>query len=366
MPDNVEFVLWRETRYGQFDYSAFPNVTATEIFAEPIGYVDRQVKKMWRDYYRNQPDRRIAIAINENPSVNAIAIPHGDPQVISLSAGMLVRLRQMFMFAACNADVFPRRRRSAVLGDARHLRFGVEATEVLKPADLALKGGLHSDNDYLHLYGPIPNTRARLGLGKSLTIAAIDFVSMHEFAHIARNHSLLTPHSPRLFGEVTGNDSVVTEEEQVMRRLCEVDADQIGANLSMLKFTSAKTLAAAWNGWADDPAGGLRLWLVAVMMTLMLFEGWSSGPQAREDHPHPAVRLHLMMAAVLERLPKRLKISAVLDLAREAVNAARTLWVGLGLPMDRMRLFLDDMDAVRKCSMELNDAYTRRFLPKLP
>jgi hypothetical protein len=134
----------------------------------------------------------------------------------------------------------------------------------------------------------------------------------------------------------------------------------------MLKFTSARTLAAAWNGWADNPGDGLRLWLLAVMMTLMLFEGWSTGLQGRDYHPHPAVRLHLMMAAVLERLPKRLKIPAVLDLAREAVNAARTVWVGLGLPMDRMHPFLDDMDAVRKSSLGLNEAYTSQFLPKLP
>lgn len=363
MPDNVEYLLWRETGYGEFDYSAFPDYTAKEIFSGQIGHVERQIKEIWHECYRDRPNRRIAIAINGNPSVHAVAIHRSDPQIISLSAGMLVRLRQMFLFAACDERVFPRKSQKDILGDAKQLRFGVKAKEILKPADLALKGALHSDNDYLHLYGPIPYTHARLGLAKSLAAAAIDFVSMHEFAHIARNHGGLMPHSQRLFSEASGIDSPVTEEERLVSRLCEVDADLTGANLSMLKFTSATTVAAVWNGWAKSPRDGLRLWLVAVMMTLMLFEGWSSGMRAREDHPHPAVRLHLMAAALMERLPESVKIPDLSDFAREAVNAARMVWVGLGLPLNRMRVLRNE--AMHKSSSKLNEAYISRLLPIL-
>jgi hypothetical protein len=67
--------------------------------------------------------------------------------------------------------------------------------------------------------------------------------------------------------------------------------------------------------------------------------GWWSGMQAREDHPHPAVRLHLMTAALMDRLPVNVKIPDLSDFAREAVNAARMVWDGLGLPLNRMRVF---------------------------
>lgn len=187
--DQFDAILRKETNFGTLDLSNYPRAIATEVFEDPLTFTTIQITKLGSQLsntrWRYGP---IAVRLNSDPSANARAIPRRDGSVICINAGTCVRLRQLFTFAVCDEQVFPSIKKEKPFRDIETLRFGLDPTIVLKNADLSPRKLPASENDCVHLAAPLPPTRSRQALAKCLTIAAIDFISMHEFAHLSRKH----------------------------------------------------------------------------------------------------------------------------------------------------------------------------------
>lgn len=70
-----------------------------------------------------------------------------------------------------------------------------------------------------------------------------------------------------------------------------------------------------WGQWASSQADALRLWLIAIEMMWMLFDGWSLKlGQMDYKHPHPAPRLVALLLGVAGTLD-----SSELGIARSEV-----------------------------------------------
>lgn len=367
MNDWTESILRDETGFGVFDYSRFPQGTSFTVFEEPLNWMKIQIEKMLIGLEGDHHVGQICVRLSSDPSVNAVAIPRAERSILALNAGTCVRLRQLFLFTVDDQEVFPEfSEREHRIGDAETLRFGLSPEVVLQNADLSPKALANTDDDYVHLFGPFPTTRSRFALATSMATAAVDFIAMHEFAHLTRRHAELLPESTssRLFYEGKGSDRPIVGLKHQLSQLLEIDADIIGAHLSAIKFTSSGTLTEAWRGWAKNPKEALRLWTLSVLMTFHLLDGWSDKTSGRRIHPHPAPRLLTMLSALWERLPEDIQIEEPDSLVAEVVASSRILWARLGLPINRIRPF-EKIDLVQDTTLRLIRDYNEKLLPRL-
>jgi hypothetical protein len=203
----------------------------------------------------------------------------------------------------------------------------------LEPADLRPRLSL---DDCTHLFAPLPNTLQRRDLAQALYIAALDYVVLHELAHIARQHDRYCEGLSGLyFGETPRDGDRAPSKRPSLLRKLEADADLTAAYFSSHSHCRSRSLQ-VWRGWAESPAEALELWLFAISMTISLFGGWSDGPRRRTRYPHPSVRLALVMAQASWSVAKENDIDEahIQKTLRETFLRALMAWARLGLPSD--------------------------------
>jgi len=355
-----------------FKFDDFPEYTREWVFARPLDFMRTQVEGLCAQLEARGPLASVNVVINSASRINAIVIPRKDFSVISLNAGALVRIRQMFHFAVSVEQVFPRRKNERLVADDECERFGVRPEILLQRVDLSLRARKASDQDYAHLFGPVPISVERFGLAQSLAVVAIDYIVMHEFAHIARNHVALSGGSRARpsFSEAsryTGalRTSIRKTKDLVWRQLLEIDADNMGADLSSSKFIAPQIVDPCWHGWARTPQQAFELWAFAVLMTFQLFSGSThKGSWRHQSHPPPTPRLVVLLTALHAHLEQdnHLSKAAMLRATTAAMSKARRVWAHLGLPRRRSTLFANG-EAVLPVANELVERYNEEMLP---
>lgn len=361
IPQYARNALLKSAGFGVLDFSRYPDSTRSTLFEDPLQWMQIQIDKIRAQLSKAMASQPVFVAINSDPGVNAIAIPKPTYSLVSLNAGLCVRLRQLFQFAVADREFFPAVASERSVGDDLSLRFGLVPSILLERVNLALSPTA-SDDDYVHLYGPLPSTRERFELAHRLTTAAVDFVAMHEFAHIVRRHSVFLSQGQRIhFREVPDRASSIAQGD--IHQLLEVDADLKAAEICAVKFTSANNIKMAWGGWARTDHEALSYWLFAVLMTFQLLERWTPADNIEHfTHPEPAARLLTMMAGVCERIDG-IAPDDFMRLLGTVIKSARLLWARLGLPLDGIARFRE-MDQVGDLSTRLIGRYNSDFLPR--
>jgi len=337
--------------FSVLDPSLFPEPLGAELFSEPEEFMRGRASSAYTTYSNVRTDQqygRLLLYINNDPRVNAHAFLGGSDSLITINGGTCVRLRQLFQFVVLDRDTFPEEPGEVVILDAEAAKFGVDSHSLLEPADLAPRAGQPSVDDYIHLFAPLPNTLRRRELAEALYYAALDYLVMHEVAHIARQHADYFDRGRAIHFSETQEDKCCSPSEQPsLIHKIEADADLTACILSAPSLCVGSAAMEFWRGWAKDSAQALGFWLFAVGMTLSLFDGWSNGPDRRARYPHPAVRLALilMQAAWTVSNESDIDQSRMVEILREAHFRALMAWARLGLPsdiaMDRGRPFLD-------------------------
>jgi hypothetical protein len=333
------------------DASLFPEPVGAELFSEPEEFMSSRAASAYATYSTvraSLPSGKLLFCIDDDPRVGAHAVPGTPDSLVTINAGTCIRLRQLFQFAVLDRESFPDEPGEEAILDAEEARFGVDPHSLLEPAELSPATGESSLDDYVHLFAPLPNTLQRRDLAQALYYAALDYVVMHEVAHIAREHaSYFGRGKPIYFSETPEAGYPLRSARPELVLKVEADADLTASILSGPSLCVGDAAIAFWRGWAKDSPQALDLWLFAISMTLNLLDGWSEGPDRRSSHPHPAVRLALilMQAGWTVTAENGLDQSRLGETLHAAHFRALMAWARLGLPSDtaisRGRPFLE-------------------------
>ncbi|HYF14371.1 MAG TPA: hypothetical protein VD971_04780 [Phycisphaerales bacterium] len=352
-----------------FNASRFPEATAEAVFGDPLTWASIQIEKLHCALVPSGPLGKLYVEIAEDPSINACVVSRPSFSVISFNAGLCVRLRQLFLCVVSDESIFERREFERELDFVAFVPDGAYRDDLVRPADIRVRRGTEGDSDYADWLGPIPPTKERYFLAERLATAAIDFLAMHEFSHVVRNHGVLLGEqcrhcffeAPRVV-QMAASSGLGRDDERT-NQLLEVDADQWASHLSMLKFTSGEHSVSYWGKWATTRPDSLKLWLFAVTMMWMLLDGWDENLDRGGTHPHPAPRLLAMLLGLDAQINADHDGVCGMDLYDACVQTARLsrrAWCNLGLSVDRLYSFLD-MNQVSAIANRLIDGRDEQF-----
>jgi hypothetical protein len=328
------------------DASLFPEPLGAELFSKPGVFMREITLSTYATYWEVEPGLRPGrprFCINQDPRVGAYALPNGSHPLITVNAGTFIRLSQLFNFVVLDREAFPEMPDETVVLDAERARFGVDPSSLVEPVDLDPRSSV---DDCIHLFAPLPNTLRRRDLAQALYIAALDYVVLHELAHIVRRHDRFCEGPNGIyFGETPGGEYRPPSKLPALVRKIEADADLTAAYFSSHSYCRSGNLD-LWRGWAESTVEALELWMFAIWMTIGLLGGWSEGQHGRVWYPHPSVRLALILieaCTVAEEIDiDRDSMGKVL---RAAYRRASTAWARLGLPSDIEMLRRRDLPA---------------------
>jgi hypothetical protein len=333
------------------DASAFPEPLGAELFSEPEAVMKRRAASLYEQYAESRAELqsgRLVLCINNDPGVNAHALPGVRDSVITINGGTCVRLRQLFQFAVLDRETFPEEPDEDTLIDAEKAKFGVEPHSLLEPADLALRAGQPSIDDYIHLFAPLPNTVRRRDLAQALYSAALDYVVLHETAHIVRQHKkYFDQGSAMRFSETLDDKYRLPSSQPSLVHIIEADADLTASHFGASSLCMGSETIEFWRGWAQDSAQAVELWLFAIAFALNLLDGWSDERDTRTWYPHPAGRVSLVLLQAAWSVSNESGIDEprMKEILHEAHFRALMAWARLGLPtdiaMDRGRPFME-------------------------
>ena len=326
------------TGHSSLDPSGFPESIVEIIFAQPLELMRGRAESYGSDEQnssRLQP--RIKVAINDAPTVNAYAIPGGAYSIVSINTGTCIRLPQLMQHAVYNEEVFFKREtehplQPKLIADSLAL---TPAASILEPVDLTRDLRENS----LAIAAPVAPTVERHLLSRALTVAALDFLIMHEIAHIGRDQMRFYPtYYGKFFleADIPGSEHI-NNSDMLLSQLLELDAD-LGAARTAIRhhFHRDGSIASIWDDWTDNKIEILYLLLVSLALAFFLLDSWSrksGGPSG--SHPLPRVRLVMILASIADEI-MGLELASDLDEAISIVMGAQILaasvWRGLGLP----------------------------------
>lgn len=285
-----------------------------------------------------QPERRdieIFVVPNASGVVNAFALPNSRPAIISVTAGLLIRLRQMFAFVTYNCELYPQLPGEVLFGNPDDLLGGLTTAVLLEPADLRPRATAHGpDGDFLHLFAPIAPSAPRLDLANRMTSYALGFVVWHEFAHIIRGHASAIGLTDEVATFCETSRDGVSVENEIARQMVELDADITAAGLTSIAVENDPE--ETWGAWATTRRESLEQTVMTLALTWMLVGKWDQRPDdQRGQHPHPFVRTLVSLAHMMgfaEDRQEGLKSDELKSAASAGLQRAMTAWKRMQLP----------------------------------
>jgi hypothetical protein len=323
-----------------FEPIGLPDAVVRGVFTEPLWHMQGRVNQLWAAGVDLGP--KIRVVINDMPTVGACAIPDTRYPVVTVNAGTCVRLRQLIYHAVRCKEVFTEREHETPFPDS-----AVEesldlapATSILEPVDLT--SGL-SDTHYFAMAAPLAPTAERQDLANALTIAAFDFLVMHEIAHILRNQVRFRGGGPlRLFPEGSSPaPALAPGGDIILEQLLELDADLTAGPETARQFAGGRDIPPMWERWTTDKFEILNLWLVSLALTFFLLDTWARKSGFPDSHPEPRDRLTMIMAMLAQEFAGwHLTHTGEegVEFAMYAYQQAVEIWLKLGLPAESATL----------------------------
>ena len=301
--DDIDRRLRETTGDGLFLPGDLPQVLIRAAFNEPLWLMKGRVQQWWRsaEYHGHDLGPQIAVAINDSTAVNAYALPDERGPIITLSAGACIRLRQLMHLVTWNMKDFPTQGSEGELPNGRLLSSSLNpqlAEDILVPIDLSAG---QDEMRYLELLLPVAPSEKRGYLANVLTLAAFDFMVMHEISHIVRGHARFLGSVPNFFFEGGSAQAYgpIPGDKLALRRLLELDADLSATATSAAQFAGLGEIIPAWRRWTDNTTEVQDLWLTSLALLFSFFDAWSIKSEFHEPtHPPVGVRL-LSIASVL-------------------------------------------------------------------
>lgn len=316
-----------------FDPAGYPDLFIHHALEEPLTILQIHSEGIWNAERENIPGAtKIRTAINTGPSVNALAYRDDNFRLVSLNVGMYIRVRQLMWQATHNTKVFTPRPneqelRPELLADSSS-KFSPKW--LIEP--VLIRPGL-DDDFYLKMLTPVAPTVERVFLAETLTRSAMNFIILHEFGHVIRNQaSFLPDRRSALFMEARQDYSApISEEDLVVRRLLEVDADLAAIDLA---FVLAGKESAVWADWTDNPREAASLWIISVALVFWLFQACDTSLGSRAGlHPSPLTRIMTLAVFLADKIPglNLLDADDIIPFTMLSIEAAALIWDDFGL-----------------------------------
>jgi hypothetical protein len=313
-----------------FDPSGIPDFFIGTALRDPVALLDLHAKNFSEGDARIPDPPKIRTAINTDPNINALAIKNGSRQMISLNLGMCIRVRQMMWQATYNTEVFRPRPTEQALRPELLAESAAKFSPdwLLQPAILG--PGLDQEA-YYRLLNPVAPSVERIDLAMTLTRSALNFIILHEIAHLVRNQADFLPdRDSAFFMEV--RDTLPAEEDETvaLRRLLEADADMAAAEVAF-RIARRNNI---WADWTDDPLEGAALWIISVTLVFWLFQACNIA-KGGDDllHPPPLTRTMMLACGTVDRMPglDLLSTENVVPFTVDALASAAAIWDSFGL-----------------------------------
>jgi len=331
--ETAEVLATAPISVAPFDPAGFPDFFVMSALQDPASLLDQRADSLWEDERRDKlAATKIRTAINASPDINALALQNGALRVVSLNLGMCIRVRQMMWQATHNTEVFrPRPNEQALRPELL-----AESSSKFSPAWLTqpvnIRPGL-DDDAYHRILIPVAPSIERVQLAIALNRCALNFIILHEMAHIVRNQSAFLPGSrSAFFTEIRDNLPAQANEEQIrLECLLEVDADIAAVDVA---FSNANRSDDLWAGWTDSPIERAGLSIISIALVFWLFQACNISLMGADPlHPSPLTRIMMLASYLGDIIPGfgLLDADDVVPFTLGAIASAAKVWDDFGL-----------------------------------